>query len=221
MGIGKRSVRARQLLLVCVVLAGSAACGGSSDEDPSASTGGTPEPSATVASSAAPTASASPAASELPTTLDKAKFCKAIDEAAVEAAMGVPIATRSTKGRNPDNLYCIYEDRTKAGGVTVAWQTKPTNPVRETRKIAKSDPAQKEAGCAFADIATVDPALAYQASCDGYKETGKFFPQREEFYFQIGDTVLYCQIFGPPNKTLAVDAAGAASLCQGVVTSLA
>ena len=69
-------------------------------------------------------------------------------------------------------------------------------------------------------MGSLDADLAYQASCAGYDKPGKFFSHDEELLFQVGETWLYCQVYAPPQQTLAVDADGAASLCQDVVTSL-
>jgi hypothetical protein len=153
--------------------------------------------------------------------LDESKFCSGVNEADVKAAMGVPIAKRATEGSDPKDLYCYYENKQHTVGVTIAWNRNATNPVRETRKIVENTPAYIEAKCEFPDVGSLDADLAFQSSCVGYDKPGKFFPRREELFFQIGETFLYCQVYAPPGqKALAVDAAGAASLCQGVVTSL-
>jgi hypothetical protein len=213
-------------ILVSTLLLGLTACGSSSETSSADDTGSSEptsasDPSDAPESSDAPDTSPSAADFALPATLDKGKFCSGIKESAVAAAMGVPIAKRGTEGRDPKNLYCFYENKKRTVGVTITWYRNPTNPIRETRKILQSDPSYVEAKCKFPDVGSLDADLALQTSCSGYDQPGKFFPRREEIFFQVGKTFLYCSVYAPPKQTLAVDAGDAASLCQDVVTSLA
>lgn len=229
MGFG----RVYGVLLVSVALAGTAACGASSSDSPPASAAGSAKSSAVSISPEAPTSAAPEAPSpttstsrapapsvELPMALDESKFCKGIDEAAIEAAMGASIVKRGTTGRDPNNRYCRYFGKPEQTGVNIVWLKKPTDSVAESRTRAKTQESSIRAGCTLSDVGSLDANLAYQSSCVGYKDKAGFAPRDEMVFFQVGKSYLACQVFGPPKQTLKVDADGAASFCQKVLTSL-
>lgn len=173
-----------------------------------------------AASATTSTSKASAPTTELPTALDESKFCKGIDEAAIEAAMGIPITKRGTNGRNPNSRYCTYAGKADQTGVNIIWLKKPPNSVRESRAIAQNQKTLSKAGCTFSDVGSLDADLAYQSSCAGYREKSGFAPRQEQIIFQVGKTYLGCQVYAPPKQMLNVDADEAASFCQKVLISL-
>lgn len=220
-------------LLVSVALAGTAACGASTTNSQPAPAADSAKSSAVSVSPEAPAPAApeapspttsnptSPAPSvELPSALDESKFCKGIDEAAIEAAMGVSILKRGTTGRDPNSRYCTYTGKATQTGVNIVWRKKPTDSVAESRARSKTQKSLIKAGCTDSDIGSLDADLAYQSSCAGYEDKAGFAPRDEISFFQVGKTYLGCQVFGPPKQSLKVDADGAASFCQKVLTSL-
>lgn len=224
--------RVYALMWVSVILAGTAACGSSStssspaavvDPAKSSTVSVSPDAPSSVAPEApsptTPTSKAPSPSYELPTALDESKFCQSIDEAAVEAAMGVSIVKRGTTGRDPNSRYCTYTGKAKQTGVNIVWLKKTTDSVAESRARAKTQKGNK-ADCTFSDVGSLDANLAYQSSCAGYKDKAGFAPRDEIVFFQVGKSYFACQVFAPPKQTLKIDADGVASFCRKVLISL-
>ena len=106
----------RTLVLLTPNLAFGLTASGTSADNPKVAATGSSAGSDPASPSDSPQTSDGPVDISLPTTLDVSKFCGAVDEKAVTAAIGVPIAKRSTKGFDPKKNYCLRQPATRVGG---------------------------------------------------------------------------------------------------------
>jgi hypothetical protein len=219
-----RPCLALRTVVATVVMISITGCGASEPDPPDADSSiAEPAPDASESAEAPEESETPPPAEpefEIPATLDESKFCKALDRGAMQTAAGVAVSAATTQGSDPEDLYCRFANKKLSHGVNIVWNRNPTSPVGDLRKILEGDPTYVEAQCAFSEVGSLDPELAVQVSCAGYDRTGAAFPKREELYFQLDQGLFYCQVYAPAKQDLAVDAGGAASLCQDAVTSL-